>query len=125
MKRNLLSFGTLAVVGILAIALFGSIAEAKPIIDKGDLGKYQRDGKFLRRILSSPSDAGSTGQNAVPSSTRGIRYDKGELGTWVRDGRRVSKEVRGVSGHCSSRQGFQEPHYMVVDHIKHIHRFPG
>ncbi|MCC6487364.1 MAG: hypothetical protein IT364_07675 [Candidatus Hydrogenedentes bacterium] len=124
MKRKLYSFGTLAVVGIFAIALFGSIAEAKPIIDKGDLGKYERDGKFLRRILTSPSEVGSPGQSAVTSTAREVRYDKGELGTWVRDGRRVSKEVKGVSGHRSSRQGFQEPHYMVVDHIKHIHRFP-
>jgi hypothetical protein len=125
MKRNLYSFGTLAVVGILAIALFGSIAEAKPIIDKGDLGKYQRDGKFLRQILTSPSDAGSAGQSAVTSTTRGVRYDKGERGSWVRDSRRVTKVYEGESNGRISQKGFQEPHYMVVDHIKHIHRFPG
>ncbi len=125
MRRNLYDLGALAVVGILAIALFGNVAEATTTIDKGDLGTYQRHGRFVHRILSSTAEWGTSASPAANSVDRQVRYEKGDLGTWVRDGRRVMKVATGASDRHDSGRGFHEATYRTVDHIKHIHRYPG
>ena len=107
--------------------LVSGIATAQQI-DKGDLGSYERHGRFVHRVNDGGPSGGSSSAQATSSATEtrpeGVVYDKGELGTWVRDGKFVRK-VRDVSSSPSSttrpaakREG------KVLDHKTHRHNLP-
>lgn len=93
----------------LALAVLASTASAGTIIDKGDLGKYEREGRFVRPLLapaytkdvaSSPAAAWNDGQVIV---------DKGTLGKYERRGTRLYRVMhpapRGESGGVAAPAG--------------------
>ena len=91
MKKSLI----LTIAGALAIATLGTTAFAETTIDKGELGKYVRQGRFVKPVLTASPRSDS---NAVMASVRiGTRpiIDKGDLGKYERHGRtlRAIREV--------------------------------
>lgn len=83
---------TYTLAGALVAALLTSTAFAGNIVDKGALGKYERQGRFLRPIMSPP--ARTTPQDQTPLVNDGIVIiDKGELGSYERQGRFVRPVV--------------------------------
>jgi hypothetical protein len=117
-------FGILTVAATLMIAMATSSAYAGPVIDKGDLGKYERDGKFLRPILSAPPRSTETSPaNAHPSATRFV-IDKGDLGRYERIGKHL-RRLPGKRSHPVSTNAPTRHVYRQVYHHKHTHSFPG
>lgn len=124
--NHLKGMGTLVVVAIFAATLLGSAADAKPIIDKGALGKYERDGRFLHRVYAGSSRTMSPATvHADTNAANGVRYDKGALGTWMRDGRRVTRIYESDEKATTGTSQSKKRTFRTVDHIKHIHRFPA
>ncbi len=79
MKKSLI----LTIASALAIATLGSTAFAEGTIDKGQLGRYVRQGRFVKPVLTP-----STRTEAVaPQAQRSVIVDKGDLGTYERKGR--------------------------------------
>ncbi len=79
MKKSLL----LTIASALAIATLGSSAFAENTIDKGELGKYVRQGRFVKPVRTpSPRT-----EAVAPRAQRSEVIDKGDLGTYERTGR--------------------------------------
>lgn len=79
MKKSLI----LTIAGALAIATLGSTAFAENTIDKGELGKYVRQGRFVKPVLTpSPRT-----EAVAPRAQRSTIIDKGDLGKYERKGR--------------------------------------
>ena len=92
MKKSL----TLTIAGALAIATLGTTAFAGTIIDKGDLGKYVRQGRFVKPVLTaSPRGDANAEMASVQIGTRPI-IDKGDLGKYERHGRTL-RAVRDIA----------------------------
>ena len=83
---------TYTIAGALVASLLASAAFAGNIVDKGSLGKYERQGRFLKPIMSPPARPAS--QVQTPLVNEGIVIiDKGELGSYERRGRFVRPVV--------------------------------
>ncbi|MBL7649475.1 MAG: hypothetical protein JNK74_25135 [Candidatus Hydrogenedentes bacterium] len=111
MKKSLI----LTIASALTIATLGSAAYAENTIDKGDLGKYVRQGRFVKPVLTSSlrteAVAGQTQRSAV--------IDKGDLGSYERTGRFL-KPVLEV-GH----QGWSADAAVPVSNVAHKHGLDG
>jgi hypothetical protein len=79
MKKSLI----LTIAGALAIATLGTTAFAENTIDKGELGKYVRQGRFVKPVLTpSPRT-----EAVAPRTQSSAILDKGDLGKYERKGR--------------------------------------
>lgn len=110
----------------LVLALLGSVAAGAggpATYDKGELGTYVRDGRFMHRTDLGSSTA-STGAHAM-NSDRAARFDKGDLGSYVRVGQFLWHEKgAGAESSAASTATTRQPQLRLVDHQKHVHRFP-
>ncbi|MBL7649474.1 MAG: hypothetical protein JNK74_25130 [Candidatus Hydrogenedentes bacterium] len=79
MKKSLI----LTFAGALALATLGTTAFAETTIDKGDLGTYVRQGRFVKPILTTST---RTEAIATPDESKAL-INKGDLGTYERKGR--------------------------------------
>lgn len=79
MKKSLI----LTIAGAVTIATLGTTAFAENTIDKGELGKYVRQGRFVKPVLTSSP---RTEANSVRDQAKAI-VDKGDLGKYERQGR--------------------------------------
>lgn len=79
MKKSLLY----TAAGMLAIGMLASAAQADTLIDKGALGKYERQGRFVKPLQTPTPRSEST----VPAADTAVLVDKGDLGTYIRHGR--------------------------------------
>jgi hypothetical protein len=77
----------LGLASAMTVALFASTAFAGPIIDKGDLGKYERRGARLHRIMTPPPRSESTTPSVSTRDESRFIIDKGKLGKYERHGR--------------------------------------
>jgi hypothetical protein len=111
MKKSLL----LTIASALAIATLGSTAFAENTIDKGDLGKYVRQGRFVKPVLT-PSPRTEV---VAPQAQRSTLIDKGDLGTYERKGRFL-KPVLQV-GH----QGWSAGAAVSASTVAHEHGLDG
>jgi hypothetical protein len=112
-----------AIALIAGTVLSTTTAFAGTVIDKGDLGKYERQGRFVHRI-ATPAARPSNG-TAVKDAGQ-VTYDKGELGTYERSGRFVWRAPRvnaNTAENVASGPGFSEREYRVVNHHKHTHKY--
>jgi hypothetical protein len=79
MKKSLI----LTIASAIAIATLGSTAFAENTIDKGELGKYVRQGRFVKPLLTpSPRT-----EAVAPQAQSTAVIDKGDLGKYERTGR--------------------------------------
>ena len=78
MKKSLI----LTIAGALAIATLGTTAFAETTIDKGELGKYERQGRFVKPVLTSSPRNESVSSRAQTSAV----IDKGDIGKYERKG---------------------------------------
>ena len=83
MKKSLI----LTVAGSLAIAILGSTAYADTSLDKGALGKYERQGRFLKPVLTSAPRVQGVDPQASVRTDGNLIVDKGDLGKYERQGR--------------------------------------
>lgn len=112
MKKSLI----LTIAGAVAIATLGSTAFAENTIDKGELGKYVRQGRFVKPVLTaSPRGDSNSHMASVDIGTRPI-IDKGDLGKYERHGRtlRAVREIepsnRAVAKVTSPAGGVRHEH---------------
>lgn len=111
MKKSLL-FGA---IGAIAIATLGNVAFAETTIDKGDLGKYVRQGRFVKPVLTpSPRTEGSASLASADAT-----IDKGELGKYKRAGRFL-KPVLEVGP-----QGWASDEAIAASTVTHDHGLNG
>jgi hypothetical protein len=93
MKKSLI----LTVAGAVAMVTLGSTAYAENTIDKGELGKYVRQGRFVKPVLTASPRGDSNTNSHMASVDIGTRpiIDKGDLGKYERHGRtlRAVREV--------------------------------
>lgn len=107
MKKSLL----LSAIGAIAITTFGTTTFAENTIDKGDLGKYVREGRFVKPILTpSPrTDA------IAPQADKVATVNKGDLGTYERKGRFLKPVLEvGV-------QGWSSADVSATSSVTHVH----
>ena len=79
MKKSLI----FAAVGMLAFAMFGTLAHAGSANNDGSPAKYERHGRFLKPI-QTPAPRSEAAAAAVSTS---VIVDKGDLGKYERHGR--------------------------------------
>jgi len=87
----------------LTIAFVGASAHAGTTVDKGDLGKYERQGRFLKPVLTvAPRNVSADQKAAARDDGRNV-VDKGDLGKYERRGQflRPVLEV-GVQGRANA-----------------------
>lgn len=90
MKKSL----TLTFTCAIALATLG-FAYADDTVDKGDLGKYTREGRFLKPVLTATPQADASSGMAPARIGTHATINKGELGTYVRHGRTL-RAVRDI-----------------------------
>ena len=111
MKKSLI----LSAVGALALASLTSMTYAENTIDKGELGKYVRQGRFVKPVLApSPRT-----EAVAPRTQRSAVVDKGDLGKYERTGRFL-KPVLEV-GH----QGWSADAVSPASTVTHDHGLNG
>lgn len=81
----------LTLAGALVATFAASAAFASPIIDKGDLGKYERKGRFVVPILNPAPRNHSSSRSVLAREEGRVIIDKGELGRYEREGRFVRR----------------------------------
>lgn len=108
-----------------AFALFAETAEARPIFDKGHLGRYQHDGRFLRRLPNQASDTRATKPKTITEARPQAPQTKHESGPWIRDGRRVIRNTKVAPVRSTPVQIPRKPIRRLIDRLFHVHRTPG
>lgn len=102
--------------------LVSGIAAAQQI-DKGDLGSYERHGRFVHRT----SDGGASSTGSTLTATRDqaadVVYDKGDRGVWVRDGKFVTRVRTESNATPSTTSGVPKKEGRILDHKTHRHHF--
>ncbi len=111
MKKSLI----LTIAGALAIATLGSTVFAENTIDKGELGKYIRQGRFVKPVLTPSPRTEAPTVHRVGKAT----VDKGDLGKYERKGP-LLKPVLEV-GH----QGWSNGRVAPDTGVKNAHRLNG
>lgn len=125
MSRVYRAFSFACVSTVLLGLILGSTAWAGPIIDKGDLGKYERKGRLVFRILTPP--ARNTDMSAQPQyrADGPVIVDRGPYGVWHREGRILRRQYTGGSDKLSTAPRYNPRPFRVVNHIKHKHMLPN
>lgn len=103
--------------------LIGGIAAAQQI-DKGDLGTYERHGRFVHRVADGGGSSSGATMTASKNEQAGVVYDKGEVGTWIRDGKYVRKARPASSATPSKSIAVARDTGTVLDHKTHVHNLP-
>lgn len=112
-------------VALLMGMLLETAAWAGPIIDKGDLGKYERKGRLVFRILTpSPRNTDISPEPQYRPDGKFV-LNRGSAGVWERNGRFLKRELDGHARDIPTASLSVVESYRVVDHIKHRHRFPN
>lgn len=95
MKKSLI----FAAAGMLTFAMFGTLAHAGGVNDKGSVAKYERHGRFMTAV----QEPAPRGEAAAPATSTPNIVDKGDLGKYERQGRilRPVTEV-GLQGYSKS-----------------------
>jgi hypothetical protein len=99
------------IIGALVAALLSSTAFAGNIVDKGALGKYERQGRFLKPIMKVPARTSSRLQ-ATPANEGTVLIEKGELGSYQRHGRFVRPVIDDVQ---NSWTNSTRPRYFPIE----------
>ena len=104
----------------LTATLLTSTASAGNTIDKGALGKYERQGRFVKPILTSTARSNSQARTESLVNNGRVIIDKGELGKYERQGRFV-KPIVEIGQNSWSNRGRK------MDHggVKHVHGLNG
>lgn len=105
--------------GALVAALLTSTAYANPI-DKGSLGQYERQGRFVKPVLTPA--ARTTVRERAASLTNGgsTVIDKGALGKYERQGRFLRPVIESVQNNWATGD-MAENHRTVM----HVHGLDG
>ena len=105
-----------AFFGVLAAAIVSTSAFAGTTIDKGDLGKYERQGRFVKPVLS-PIATQTTNENDFTHGSKSkVIVDKGERGKYERQGRFLRPVITGFRNSWSGskksepKMGIQHQH---------------
>ena len=106
---------TLSIATALAMAVFSTTAFAGPIIDKGDLGKYERQGRFVKRIVT-PEPRAAAPQVAAVADDDQADINKGELGKYERHGRFVKRIANVVPRNWEQKGGYFQEAAVMHDH---------
>ena len=106
---------------IAALFLVSGTAFAGVTYDKGDLGKYVRESRFVHRVPTVAAAPHSSTEVATSPKQSNI-VDKGVLGKYVRKGRFMFRISTNVPNKPSSTQKDANS-VRKADHIKHIHTY--
>jgi hypothetical protein len=112
MKKSLI----LTIAGAVAIATLGTTAFAENTIDKGELGKYVRQGRFVKPVLT-PSPR--TEAPAIHAKDKAF-VDKGDLGKYERQGRLLKPVLT-----PSPRSNAPAPRVAPAPNVTNDHRLNG
>ncbi len=122
-SRNILAVACVA--ALLMGLLLESAAWAGPTIDKGDLGKYERKGRLVFRVLTPPPRNTDLSPAPAYRPDGKLVLDRGPAGVWERHGRFMKRELDGHARETAMATVWPDENYRVVNHIKHRHRFPN
>ena len=116
MKQSLIY----TIAGAFVATLLTATAFAGTTIDKGPLGKYERQGRFVKPVVTPAAHTVSQVQTAALVNDGHVMIDKGALGTYERKGRFVRPVVEfggnnWTSGAMTGNQGG----------VKHVHGLNG
>jgi hypothetical protein len=105
---------------LIASVLTATAAFADNIVDKGPLGKYERQGRFLKPIMNPAPRVESTNHAMVSTNDGSVTIDKGAVAKYERQGRFVRPVVTDVqnswaSGAVAEKSGG----------VKHVHGLNG
>ena len=123
MKQSQSVVAVACVAALLVGVLFESAAWAAPIIDKGDLGKYERKGRLVFRVLTPPPR--NTDMSPAPQYRPDGKFvlNRGPAGAWERHGRILKRQLEGHASETAMATVYPGDNDRVVNHIKHRHRF--
>ncbi len=113
-------FMTYAFAGALVATLLTASASAGSTVDKGALGKYERQGRFLKPIMAPTPRSGGDARVVLPLSEGRVIIDKGALGKYERKGRFVKPIVEKVQNNWPNRG-----RRMEESGVKHMHGLNG
>ncbi len=116
MKQSLIY----TIAGAFVATLLTTTAFAGTTIDKGVLGKYERQGRFVKPVMTPSAHTVSQFQTAALVNDGHVMLDKGALGKYERQGRIVRPVVEfggnnWTSGAMTRGQGG----------VKHVHGLNG
>jgi len=109
----------------IAGALFATILNttafaSSTTIEKGSMGMYERQGRFVRPIMTPPTRSDASVRVSMSSSEGKVIIDKGALGKYKRFGRFVRPIIEEVSNEWPNRGRRVNPGGVV-----HIHGLNG
>ncbi|MBI2422721.1 MAG: hypothetical protein HYV27_07815 [Candidatus Hydrogenedentes bacterium] len=116
------TYSILTIATVLIAAFIGNQAFAGTTSGQDAQGAYERHGRFLKPLLGPAVNDATDAPVSAPAETAGI--DKGDRGQYVRHGRFV-KEVTTAAQREASAEAPVAAGYRIVDHGKHIHRYPA
>ena len=104
----------------LVATLLTSTANAGNAVDKGALGKYERQGRFVKPVLTSATRSKSQARAESLVNEGRVIIDKGELGKYERQGRFV-KPIVEIGQNSWPNRGRK----MDQGGVKHVHGLNG
>ena len=81
---------------LIASVLTATATFADSIVDKGPLGKYERQGRFLKPVMNPAPRVESTNHAKVSTNDGIVTIDKGAVATYERQGRFVRPVVTDI-----------------------------
>lgn len=117
MKRSL----HYTIAGALVATVLSATAFASPtIIDKGSLGSYERQGRFVRPIMTPPARSDAQARVLRAAEEGRVIIDKGALGKYERVGRIVRPILENVKNEWPNRG-----RRFDTGGVEHIHGLNG
>lgn len=109
-----------AITTALVTALLASNAIAGTTIDKGSLGKYERQGRFVKPIFSPVARGNDRARPAALETQGRVLVDKGERGRYERKGPFLRPIVENVQNNWTGKG-----RVLPEGSIRHMHGLNG
>jgi len=116
MKQSLIY----TIAGAFVATLLTATAFADTTIDKGPLGKYERQGRFVKPVMTPAAHTISQVQTAALVNDGRVTIDKGALGTYERKGRFLRPVIEFGGNSWTSRATTENQRG-----VKHVHGLNG